>query len=299
MKNNWQFMLLALALAVAAWLQVSGREKVEAWIEAPVQLVGKPQDLVIRDGLRNRIGVRVRGPKGLAQDLDKRSLVYLLDLSKLQPGPNVIRLESEGMALPRSFELVEFDPARLEVNVDRIAEKLLPVIPIWNGSLHKDYRLVETQCDPEIIRVRGPEALVKGMANVETSPIHIPTSKPEIVEEKVALELPKEIQAEPAEAMVRLVFGVKTKDLSLKAPVQIINNGSFTASLLPVGILLFVELPLPMARSEDTSHKISVKVVVDKSLGPGVHLLTPVVVAPPGCRVLKVEPEALEVTLKE
>ena len=67
MFSNWQYRLLAVALALICWYLVTGREKVDVWVSLPVELVkGMPEDLTIRERpAEPSIDVRVReAPRG-------------------------------------------------------------------------------------------------------------------------------------------------------------------------------------------------------------------------------------------
>lgn len=299
MRGNWQYALLAFLLALVAWYFVSGREKVDVWMQASVQFSAMPDNLVIRDGLLRKINVRVRGPKGLVHNLEDRSLVYSLDLAKLKPGLNVFPIEPDKFPLSKTFEVVEINPSRLEITVDRLSSKQVPVKPVWEGTLDPDYQLMEVMTQPSSVVIKGPQKIIDEIQQVPTQVIALPSATPGLIEEVVPLSLPDEIEAGTGFVDVRLLFGVKTKAFTLELPLSIENKTKYKASVKPQSITVEMEIPLPVARQGDIKDAVSAKVVADEYMGPGYFAVAPLIMAPKGGRLLKVTPEYVELGLSE
>ncbi len=297
MRSNWHYALLAFLLALVTWYFVSGREKVDVWMQASVQFAGMPENLVIRNGLLRKINVRVRGPKGLIHTIEDKSLVYSLNLSNLKQGLNVFTLQPEMFPLSKTFEVMEINPPRVDINVDRIASRQVPVKPIWEGALDPDYQLMEVVTSPKEVIVRGPEKIVNDIQQLETQVITLPSATPGGIEEVVPLNLPNEIEADPGFVNVKLVFGVKTKPFSFTLPLTLDNRSAYEATLQPDQIVAEVEIPLPIVRAGDVEQAVSASVVAEEFLGPGPYPRSPRVVLPPGARLLSIKPAYVELTL--
>jgi len=135
--KNWKDIAIALALAILTWYLLTGREKVEAWVDMSVEMTNAPEGLTIRKGLVSRIEVRVRGPKGLVRSLDRRKWTYSLDVSRLKVGENLVDIDRERIPLSMAYEVVEVKPSRLILTVDRVSKKEVPVIAEWrDGEYH-------------------------------------------------------------------------------------------------------------------------------------------------------------------
>lgn len=298
MRENWQYLILAFVLALVAWYSVSGREKVDAWMQASVQFTGMPEDLVVRDSLLQKLNVRVRGPKGLVRSLEERPLVYSMDLSQLKQGVNVLRIEPEKFPLAKPFEVVDVSPPRVEIHVDRLAVRQVPVKPVWEGTLDPDYQLMSVLVQPEKVTIRGPEKTVTNIRQVETQVISLPGATPGLIEQVTPLSLPDEIVAEPGFVNVRLQFGVKTKVFSFELPLTVANRTDYAASLSPETIKADVEIPLPLVREGKVEESVSATVVAEPFLGPGSYPRRPDVTAPEGGKVLSIVPNYVELTLR-
>jgi len=296
-KSNWQYLLLSFILALVSWYFVTGREKVDAWIELPVQYTAMPDGLVILDGMQDKVRVRVRGPKGLIHGLDSKTLAYSLDLSRLKVGQNILPILPEDMPLAKTFEVVEINPARLQIQVDKLAFKTVPVVPIWEGDIDPDYWLVNATATPAQIEIRGPEKMVSEMQNLHTQAVTVDSTRPGFVTDETPLNMPESIEAKPGVVTVSLQFAVRTKELSLSVPVDVANLSPLDYTVKPKKVRLHVEAPLPLTRQENVSQEFAVQVTVPRTITPGEYELPARPRLPNGCQLLSMEPLTISVTL--
>lgn len=298
MKSNWQYLLLAFVLAVFSWYLVSGREKVDTWIEMPVEMVNAPQGYVVRQGMVNRIQVRIRGPRPMIRSIDMKNAFYPLNLSELQPGMNILDFESANIPLSRAIEVMEIMPPRVELLVDRLVSKTVPVAADYGVLLHEDYELKHLVLTPDSVNVRGPQEVVDQIETLKTQPARIPEEKPGMWEGTLGLELPSEVEASPARVTLHLVFGEKTEKKKVEVPVHLPELEGRRARVKPPKVRLELEMPVSMARSENITEMIR---VVSEELGlfePGTYQLGYRVVIPPDTVLLRSEPEQIEVSIE-
>lgn len=290
---------MSFLLALVAWYSVSGREKVDIWTEASVQFANMPENFVVRDGLLQKLNVRIRGPKGLVRDVAEKPLAYSLDLSHLKQGLNVLTIDPDSFPLAKPFEVMEISPPRVEISVDRVASRQVPVKPVWEGTLDPDYQLMNVVVQPQHVVILGPEKIVSEIQQVETQIISLPSATPGRIEEVTPLNLPHEIEADPGFVNVRLQFGVKTKGFTFELPLTVENRTDYAASLAPAKIKAEVEVPLPLVRAGEVEQAVSASVLAEEFLGPGSYPRTPRVVLPPGAKLLSLEPTYVELTLEQ
>ncbi len=299
MKLNLKYATLAFALAVVVWYSVSGREKVEIWLEFPVQFTGMPESLIIRRGLVSKIDVRVRGPKGLVKGLEEKKINFTLDLGHIKEGLNVYPIEAKDIPLARTFEVMEVNPPRMEIEADVLVTKTGPVKPAWQAVLEPDFKLLEASTQPTTVKIKGPQTLLRELDSVETQVLEITGVAPGVVQENVALKLSKELNATPNSVSLRLVFGAKTKEMSFQMPVDVENAGRFQASARPQRVTVRAEIPLSALRDKNWKDAISVRVFVPPDMRPGSQNLPCEVTLFSGAKLVKVEPATIEVNLKE
>jgi hypothetical protein len=171
LRANWQYLLLALVLAVFSWNLVSGRERVETRVEIPVETVNRPKDLVVSRGLVSRLEVRVRGPRGFIRSLDPSRLAYELDLSGLAPGETWSCSRRTSCPV-RGARGGGHRPLAGLIEVRAVAES-----PArgggWRASSAR-WKLVDTTLEPATVKsaARSPFA---AMTKVHTAPIVLET----------------------------------------------------------------------------------------------------------------------------
>ncbi len=302
MLKNWKDIGIALALAILTWYLLTGREKVEAWVDMSVEMANAPEGLIIRKGLISRIEVRVRGPKGLVRSLDRRKWTYSLDVSKLKVGENLVDIDRERIPLSMAYEVVEVKPSRLILSVDRLVKKELPVASEWRGTLPKDYRLLEIKTVPELVEVRGAERQVRPMTQVRVVLQNDFDTPPATWTDDVPIKLAEGLEANPGQVKMTLRFGPEVKTVWLRVPVRLGTTLGATAQTSVKYVRVQVEAPLPLLREAEAGRDIPglmALVKVPGGLKSGRHALPYEVEVPEGVRVVSTKGESVAVLVRK
>ncbi len=302
MLKNWKDICIALALAVLTWYLITGREKVEAWVDMGVEMTNVPEGLIIRKGLISKIEVRVRGSKGLVRSLDRRKWTYSLDVSKLKVGENLVDIDRERIPLSMAYEVVEVKPSRLILSVDRLARKDVPVVAEWRGVLPQDFRLLEIKTVPETVEVRGAERQIRQMNQVRVSVQNDFEDPPASWSDDVPIKLAEGVEANPGQVKVSLRFGPEIKTEWVRVPVRLDAALGVSAQTAVKSVRLQVEAPLPMLRVAEAGRDIpglEAQVKVPGGLKPGRYALRFEVKAPAGFRVLARQGETVDVVVRK
>lgn len=299
MKNNWQYLALAFVLAVFSWYLVSGREKVDAWIQVPVEMVNAPQGYMVRQGMVNRIEVRVRGPRPMIRSIDMKNAFYPLNLAGLQSGLNVLVFEAGNLHLSRAIEVVEIAPSRVELLVDRLITKTVPVRGDYEVQLHEDYELKRMELSPAAVTVRGPEAVVEPMKEIRTQTVKVDGNRLPQWEATTGLILPGEVEALPASVAMQLFFGEKVQEKWVEATVRVPEIEGKSVKVKPAKVRLLLQMPVSMVREGLFSEKVSAVPKESNLLDPGTHHLGYRVTIPPGSFLMQTEPELIEVRISD
>lgn len=302
MLKNWKDIAIALALAILTWYLLTGREKVEAWVDMSVEMTNAPEGLTIRKGLVSKIEVRVRGPKGLVRSLDRRKWTYSLDVSRLKVGENLVDIDRARIPLSMAYEVVEVKPSRLILTVDRVAKKEVPVIADWRGSLPPDYRLVEIKTEPEVVEVRGAERQVRQMTQARVSVQLDFDDPPALWAEDVPIKLVEGVEANPGQVKVSMRFGPEVKTAWLRVPVRLETGPDMRAQSSQKFVRVEVEAPLSQLRDAEAGREIeglAAVVVLPGGLKPGRHPVRYELETPQDMRVLSRQAETIIVTIRK
>lgn len=171
--RNWPLKLLALLLAFAIWVGVTGENRIVQDFRVPVD-IGLPDPLIPGETPPSTVNVRLRGPETLFRRLDPLPLEVNVDLHEAGPGPRTVLLTPDNVAgVPDGAEVVLIEPDRFRLLLDRRAKKTLPVVPAFAGVPSAGYAIYDVRIDPESLEVEGPESRVATLTRLRTDPIHL------------------------------------------------------------------------------------------------------------------------------
>ena len=298
MKPNWQYLALALAMALFCWYLVTGREKVDTWMTMRVEMTGAPEGLYIKSGMVGSVDVLVRGPRGVGRKIEENQLVYTLNLGKIEPGRNFLVFDVKNIPLPRVYEVVEIRPPRLELEVERRAVKTVPVKVALRAGLPEGYALSGARAVPDTVRLTGPAAKLDKISEIRTQPISLPSPLPARFEDRVALDVPDETDASPLSVQVSMAFVGKETEITLKAPLTVRAPNGRDVDLSPRSVTLRVRGPAAIVSDKDFPGLVEATLELKSDIEPGKYEAAYRVKMPQGCELIEAKPEKVALTVK-
>ena len=164
--------LLSLVVACLLWFGVArqrqGNVSVQV-IRAPLKLVNLPRELVVTSPVPDTVSVQLRGPRNA---LD-RSLEVWLDMSDARPGTTSYTISEDALALPEEVELVSVDPASIDVAIERMVIRSIPVRPQVEGEPAPGFEVVQVRVTPPQIMVQGAESRMEDLDTLTTAPVSV------------------------------------------------------------------------------------------------------------------------------
>ncbi|MFV0421796.1 YbbR-like domain-containing protein [Oleidesulfovibrio sp.] len=297
MTRRGLYALLSFLIASTLWFMVTGRERVETWVDMRIEMTGMPADMVILSGLRNKISVRISGPKGLIRGVTGREFSYPLDLSVLKKGTNVISFASEKMPLKGAFQVMEIDPPRLQLEVDALLKRRLPVVPQPQGALAPDVEISALIPQPDTVEIVGGESLVSSMEGVDAVVRFANATANKVMDVAVAYTLPEGVDASPRSGQVRVVTTLVTNELALKRRVSLELPEGVAGKLHNRYVKLVVQVPRSKAKDQEYLNNIRAVLEVPENMSSGKHELPYRVELPDSAIMVEAKPEALSVSI--
>ena len=298
MWNNWQYRVLALLLALFCWYLVSGQEKVETWLDVPLEFVNLPQQMEITSGLVNKLQVRIRGTSNQVRSLNTGHLAYKLDLGKIQAGTNVIPLLPERMTVTSAVEVVEINPARLELIADMTMTKNVPITFNWGGLPSEDMRIRSVTVVPEQITISGLASVLETVDKITTERVQVPPSDEEIVAGRATLLLSKEVQTNVSSVSYELQFGLITQDMWIKMNLEPVEQPGFTYTFDPKFVRARLEMPTRLLKDRDWRDKLHMELDPGKNPLSGPSVVRPLPRLPENVHVLELRPEEIKIVVQ-
>ena len=171
--RNWSWKLLAVALAYAIWIAVTGESRVMMDVEVPLD-VRLDEDAVLAGTPPTTVMARLRGPEATLRRADLLRLELPVDLMAAAPGTHNVQLDRRDLVgVPGGVEVAFLQPDRLALQLDRRLRKSVPVLPTFRGSLPEGYAFYGARVVPDHQEVEGPTSSVAPLERLRTDPIDL------------------------------------------------------------------------------------------------------------------------------
>jgi len=298
MWNNWQYRVLAILLALACWYVVSGQEKVETWLEVPLEFVNLPPRMEITSGLVSKLQVRIRGTSNQVRSLNVGRLAYKLDLGKISVGTNVIPLVPESMTITSAVEVVEISPTRLELVADVVVSKNVPVKLDWTGLPGDDVQFRNATVFPETVTVTGFASALESVDSISTALVQVSPDVSLTASGRTRLLMPKDVRTPVSSVSYELQFGLTTQELWVKMNLEPVRYETFSYTFEPKFVRIRLEIPVRLLKDKDWRE--SLRLVIDPGSNPaiGQSVIAPEPRFPEGVRILEAKPEEIEIVVQ-
>lgn len=297
MKDNWQYRLLALFMALICWYVVSGQEKVETWLEVPLDFVNLPQRMKIVSGA-GKVQVRIRGTSSQIRAINMNRLAYKVDLADIRPGENIIPLLPENMSIVSAVDVVEISPSRLELVADTIVSRNFPVHLDWEGLPAEDMRFRNATLSPEQVTVTGFAHSLDGLKHISTVHIRVPSDGGLSASGRARLVLPEGVTSEVTSVDYTLAFSPMTQAIWVKMNLEPVTHEGFTYTFDPKFVRVQLDVPVRLLR--DKNWRETLRLFVDPGGEPsaGRSRIRPRSEFPEGVRILEMKPEDVEILVR-
>jgi YbbR domain-containing protein len=166
--------VLALLIACATWYVLAGerRERIsERTYRIPLSIVNVPSGLMIVSPLPDAVDVRVRGSFTRLRQLEPSKIEAVVDLLGATPGERRYPLAPEDINVPAEVQVIAIAPAEIQLTLDTLAERVLPVVAEVSGEPADGARVQEVTVDPPVAHVVGPSKALARLTNLHTTPV--------------------------------------------------------------------------------------------------------------------------------
>ncbi len=294
-SGNLGLKVFSLVFALGLWLFVNaGQKAMERAIVVPLEYRNISSDLMVGSPGPGQVELWVMGAPALLSRLDPETLKVALDLQGARAGTSSFRLNPDSFNPPRGVRITRISPSVINISLDSIAERSLPVTVPFAGKPPFGYKVARVEVSPETVNVRGAASELARMASVDTLPFELDgrtsitremrlglagkslTSSPDRVTVSVALE---------EERMVREFDHVEVKARDFRGKYKISPRQ------------LYLRLSGPM-RILDKFRLGEEQVYLDlNGLGAGVHAVPLSLKLPPELNVEEKKPDRFKVRI--
>jgi YbbR domain-containing protein len=164
-RKNLGLKGLALGLAVILWWFVAGESNVHVGFAVPLEIRNIPSGMAITNKVDRQVDVRLAGPSTLINTLQQNEISAAVDLSVAKAGRETIPLSERSVKVPAGVRVEQVYPAYVEVVLEKLERKTVPVLPQIKAPSRVRDRIAKTEVDPPSLEV---EALPDEFSRLKT-----------------------------------------------------------------------------------------------------------------------------------
>lgn len=165
--------ILSVVIVTGIWFSITRGQDILGTFDVPVEYVNRPSQLEIMDTSVTSVELRLSGSRSIIGAIRPEQLRVVVDLGQAVNGENNIPINSDNLTLPHGVVLNDVNPHNVEVSMDVLIEKELPVQADWVGRLNPVLILTEVAVSPEKINFIGGKNLLTNIRTVYTEKIPI------------------------------------------------------------------------------------------------------------------------------
>ena len=190
LRENWQLKVLAVVFAVVLWLFVVGEREAEIGLIVPIEIKNIPPGTVVAADVEREVQVRVSGPQTRLASLSPDQVKVSVDVSGASPDrPMRVRLTPSTVTLPGGIDLVRVSPPEIEVRLDPITRRRVPVEASIVGAPEAGLEVKGWRVEPPAVDIVGGAETVARIESVRTVDINVAGAAADL-EREVPLEAP-------------------------------------------------------------------------------------------------------------
>lgn len=156
--------ILAIIMAIILWMYVMNEQNppFEASFIIPLEVRNVAADYVLLDAPET-VKVKIRGPRNVVAGVHTKDLKAFVDLKGLTEGSHNIAVNAN---IPSSLELVEISPDKVQLRLDPIISRQLPIEVRLTGTPAPGTVIGKAVPAYEQVTVEGPKNVVSTVEKV-------------------------------------------------------------------------------------------------------------------------------------
>lgn len=173
LTENWILKLVSLTFSLTLWFFVMGERKLEVGYSVPLEYENIPRGLMIANEVPTLVDVRVSGPRTVLMNLHPNDITISVDLKGLPAGISSFKRLEERLNLPSSVKVTRLSPSFVDVKLEKIRQKKVPVVPSLTGTAAEGFLVTDVTVTPSQVTVEGAESEVKDISQIFTESVDV------------------------------------------------------------------------------------------------------------------------------
>lgn len=173
-KQYFELAMAALVFVLfitGIWLSFTRGIDTYITLEVPVEYTNSNPEIIVMDTSVKTVSLDLSGSGRLLNSLIPGQVKVGIDLGSGEIGRNVYNIKSKNITLPPGVFLRNTTPSSVDIILDKLITKNVPVQADWIGTLSKGILISSVYFKPEIATISGPSLILDGISTVYTDKI--------------------------------------------------------------------------------------------------------------------------------
>ena len=167
--------IVSVIFIMGIWFGITRGLDILDSFEVPVEYMSRDPAKEIVDTSVNAVKLSLGGSRSLIRSISPNQLRVTINLSNSVIGKNAFAITRDNITLPAGVILKDVIPETLEVTLDVITQKDLPIQADWVGKMSDNLILTEAKLTPDKITIIGGKQLLENLTTLYTEKIPVDT----------------------------------------------------------------------------------------------------------------------------
>ena len=163
--------LFSVVFTTGVWLSVSRGVDTLVTLQVPLEYTKRDLAMEIVSTSVNTVNLELEGSGALVKSIRPDQVQVRVDLSKSKAGPNTFNISRKNISLPPGIVLKGVKPSVVDVELDVLIKKRLPIQIDWSGRLPDHFILEEATVEPKTVEVIGGKRMLEKMKTLYTEKV--------------------------------------------------------------------------------------------------------------------------------
>ncbi len=169
--------LFSVIFITGVWFSVSRGGHTLVSLDVPVEYTNRDPAMQIVSTSVNTVSLELEGSGALIKSIKPDQVQVKLDLKQAKVGLNTFSITPKNISLPPGIILKGVTPSVVDVELDVLMKKKLPVQIDWVGRLPDHFILTQASVVPEAVKVIGARRILEKMTTIYTEKVPIDNLK--------------------------------------------------------------------------------------------------------------------------
>ncbi len=219
--------IVCFLIALGLWGYISESSVGEEKFRIPLNMENLPKNMTVYKVSNKYISVLVQGRKEQLKTVQLKNLRAVVNLQNCRPGSALYPVQIQRTDIPETIK-VEPVQSQVDVTVEMMSVKKVPVIISISGSPAEGYYAGAASVKPDFVEIRGAGSVLDKIDKIPTADISVSgASRDMVLETGLRLDRLSSVEVSDTSVQVMIPVGKDGSIYEVKVPVSVEKQPSW------------------------------------------------------------------------